>query len=394
MKDYRRFQTLHFFRFLGDALFFAFLTIYFKSLNFDSWKLGTLLAIVPFMAIAGSLVLGKLAGTTKRNLLMLKIMNIVEASFMIFFGFIRSFPLLVVFDIVVSFCNKAFYSLLDSVAVDVSDRAGRDYAKIRIFGSLAYLISSFCGGYLIDLIDYRFVFMIAGALFLLSDVFLFCVRCPEGKERRGQKDSAALRDLFHSRSFVFYLLFYILALGASNVSDNIFALYVSDLGMSENRYGTVFAMMVFFEIVTMLIVTKLSKPRHYRFLLLCSGLLIAFRNVLYAIPMPLIALSFIPALRGIAWGTMLGVHLNTLKLITPKDRLTKAIFILNIFLQVYNVIFNQTGPRITDFSYSLMFGLLAVSGTVGALCLLFVRVPEAHTENGLSEEDKGELKDD
>lgn len=372
MKDYSKFQFLHFFRYLGDALFYAFLTIYFKSLNFSDLELGTLLAVIPLTAIIGSLVLSKLSGNQHRNIIMLKVVNVVEAIFMIFFGFFASFVPILIFDIIVAFCNKAYYSLLESIAIDVSKSANKNYSNIRIFGSIAYLISSFFGGYLIEFFNYKYVFIIASCLYLISNLFILFIKSDKN-DNVIEKDSVKIVDIFKNKSFCFYLLFYVFALGASNVSDNIFALYVSDLGMNQANYGMVFSMEVLFEIICMFIVSKVIKKDKYKLVLICSAILICLRNVLFAIPMPLIALAIIASLRGIAWGSMLAVHLNYFSSIVKKEYLTKSIFALNIFLQIFNALFNQFGPKISSYSYSLMFSLLALFSIIGLIMLIFVK---------------------
>lgn len=372
MKDYSKFQFLHFFRYLGDALFYAFLTIYFKSLNFSDLELGTLLAIIPLTAILGSFVLSRLSGSIHRNLILLKVVNVVEAIFMIFFGFFTSFVSLLIFDIIVAFCNKAYYSLLESVAIDVSKEANKNYSNIRIFGSIAYLISSFFGGYLIDFFNYKYVFIIASCLYLISNLFILFLKS-NNKENIKEKNNVKMFNVFKNRSFCFYLLFYVFALGASNVSDNIFALYVTDLGINQTIYGMIFSVEVLFEILCMFIVSKVIKKDKYKLVLICSAILICLRNVLFAIPMPTIALGIIASLRGIAWGAMLAVHLNYFSSIIRKDYLTKSIFTLNIFLQIFNAIFNQFGPKISNYSYSLMFSLLAIFAAIGLIMLIFVK---------------------
>ena len=89
--------------------------------------------------------------------------------------------------------------------------------------------------------------------------------------------------------------------------------------------------------------------------------------------MPLIALAIIASLRGIAWGSMLAVHLNYFSSIVKKEYLTKSIFAINIFLQIFNALFNQFGPKISSYSYSLMFSLLALFSIIGLIMLIFVK---------------------
>ena len=120
------------------------------------------------------------------------------------------------------------------------------------------------------------------------------------------------------------------------------------------------------------LIHKLKKDK-YKLVLICSAILICLRNVLFAIPMPLIALAIIASLRGIAWGSMLAVHLNYFSSIVKKEYLTKSIFALNIFLQIFNALFNQFGPKISSYSYSLMFSLLALFSIIGLIMLIFVK---------------------
>lgn len=366
MKDYRKLQVFTFLRYFSDALIYAFLVLFFHSLNLSSLETGTLLASVPFMAVSGNLIVYLLTKKGNRNLLLLKILLPIEIIGVVFIAFFKSFFPVLLFSLLINFCSSATYSLLEGLASKTASEANKNYTGIRIFGSIAFFLSSLGGGFLIKGLDYRITFMISGAIKGLSFVTLFFIRNTD-KEVGNIDNKKKELSLLKNRSFIYYLIFYVLVVGMSTVTDTFFALYAKSRGMGNEHYGIVYASMILAEIVVMFVLSKIKNVNKVLVLLLASTCLV-LRTALLIIDLPDAFLSIVPIFRGIGWGMLLYVHVNTLRGIVGEKSVTKGILILTLFLQSFAGILNQFGPLIiANFlkEYRWYFLVLFVIGLVG-----------------------------
>lgn len=375
--NYRQAKMLNFFRYFGDALFAAFLPLFFKSLDLSSVETGTLLASVPFMAIVGNIVIGLLSKNPKRNLNLMRILAPIEAVEVALIAFFSQFYVVLLFSLLIFFCNSSSFSLLESISSHIASETNKNYIKMRLFGSVAYLISSFFGGTLIHLIDYRFTFLFSAGLYLIAFIILFFIKLDEGEKSPSSSNFKTLCSLLKNKTFIGYLVFYLLVIGASAVTDNFFALFAKDSGVTESSYGMIYSMMIAFEIGSMLLVIWL-KIKNYKMLLLISAAFIIARDVLLCFQLPKFMLYILPAFRGIGWGVMLAAHLNTLKSFLGEAKMSSAIFGVTIALQLFNTVLNQIGPLIIDkTSYAVLFAILSGLAAAGFFVLLFTKLKKA-----------------
>lgn len=372
-KSYNIAKLLNFFRYLGDALFAAFLPLFFKSLDLSSLKIGTLLAAVPFMAIIGNIVIAFLAKCPKRNLNLLRFLAPIEALGVALIGFFSNFYIVLTLTFIIFFCNSSSFSLLESVSSHIASTTKRNYMKMRLFGSIAYLISSFFGGTIIKMIDYRFTFLIAAGIYMITFFILLTLKFKEDSTETKTNSFKAFISIWKNKSFVFYVIFYLLVIGSCAVGDNFFALLAKDKGINESSYGMIYSMMIAVEIISMLIVIWL-KIKNYKVLLLISAGFILTRSLVLCFDLPKAVLFAVPALRGVGWGVMLAAHLNLLKSFLPEEKMSYAIFGATIALQTFNTILNQIGPSVIEkTSYNFIFSILTGLTALGSIILLITK---------------------
>lgn len=374
LTNFHKAQAFNFLRYISDALIYAFLPLFFNSLDLPSIQTGTLLASVPLMAILGNVVMSLLAKSVKRNVLLIKIMMPIEIVAASLIAFFTNFYLVLIFSIIMNFCNSSFYSLLDGVCSSIATSEKRNYVSIRIFGSIAYLVSSLCGGFLIDKIDYKFTFLIAGIIWCVDYIIIYTLVLKNINEfediniiEGNQKESC---NPFKVKLFIFYAIFYIFAISASHACDTFFSLYVKDeREISSNIYGILYSSMILTEIIVMLITIFIKFKKQY-IMLLISAVFLFLRIFLLCFDLPQEALYFIPSLRGIGWGLLLAYHINTIKTFLNPRQLVKAIFILTIGLHIIVVILDQVGPYLIDItSYRTMFIILTCLSLMGLITI-------------------------
>jgi len=370
--DYRKAQIFNLLRYTSDALIYAFLPLFFHSLDLSTFYTGALLASVPIMAIVGNLVMSFLCKSNKRNMMLLKILMPIEIIACSLIGFFNNFVIVLILSMVMNFCNSSFYALLDGVCSSISTNEKKNYAGIRIFGSIAYLFSSFCGGFLIDHINYCFTFLIAGGVWCIDYFLLFTFKEIENQMKLGdEKENEPYANPLKNKQFILYFFFYILILSASHSTDTFFSLYAKDVkGISSSNYGILYSSMILTEIIVMFITLKVKFKKNSLMLIISSGFLFT-RIFLLCFDLPKEALYFIPSLRGIGWGLLLAFHINTLKTFLKSNQMAKAILYLSIGLQTLVAVFNEIGPQIySNFSYNLLFIILTSVAALGVLLIV------------------------
>ena len=171
----KKIQLSYFFRYLGDALFYPFMSLYLISRSIEGEKLGIILGVLPLIAIVANLLFSFVKINQKYERLVLYIMLLFEGVMIFLYGFNLTFLLYFILTVFVGLTNAPYYSLLDSyTARKIVD--SNEYPRIRIMGSIAYIFGGAFGGILIDKIGYFYLFLIAFITYLISFVFFYLLK--------------------------------------------------------------------------------------------------------------------------------------------------------------------------------------------------------------------------
>ncbi len=148
---------LYFLYFATVGVVLPFLPAYFKSLGLSATQVEVLVAVGPAFALLSPPLWGHLADRTGRPDRVMTIIGLGAAL-----GFT---PLLWVDGFAALFaalCGYAFFAsaattVMDSLALHHSASSGQSYARLRMFGSLGFVVSSVAFGLSVDEIDRRAV---------------------------------------------------------------------------------------------------------------------------------------------------------------------------------------------------------------------------------------------
>ena len=201
MKNVRKINLVYSSAFFGDALFSPFIALYLISIGFSDYERGILLAVIPICTIIGNFIYGKLSSSLKRNFFLLKILSLVNSLVIILFGLTKDFYLLLILTILFGLHNSSYFSIQDGVGVTICEEEKKIYSRSRMFGSLGYCIALLSGSYLVSLLDYRYIFIIAGSFFFLINVIALFIKLPL-KEEVIEKEDIKYKDLFKNKTFV------------------------------------------------------------------------------------------------------------------------------------------------------------------------------------------------
>ena len=358
-------KVMFFVRYLGDALFYGFFTRFLYSLGFSNYLLGILFAIQPLMAVVGNIVLSKISSTRKTRKALLFIWTIVEAIAILCMGFASNFYLVLVLELICTFCSTSFYNLLDTFAVECTTSANKTYASLRIYGSSAYVVGTFIGGLLIKNITYKYDFLISTILYFISIAIFFFIKFEDEKENttndnESDNNKVKLKDLFTIKPYIFYLIFIIIFLGINTSADSLYGAFTSDLNVPDDIFGYFSSATIIVECIVLFIGSLFTSSKHFIYLMLSAVIALVLRLVIFSIP-NLNSYIYLSAqlLRGITFGLYLSAHIALLKKIVSPRYLSQAIFITTAFQQCFSAILNQITPIISDvLSFNISFVIL------------------------------------
>ena len=368
-KQINKINFIYILSFLGDALFSPFLALYFSSLDITESKKGLLLALIPLATLIGSLIYGKFSNKMKRNLLIIRILVIMQLIAMSIMGFLTSYYLVAIFVVVFALHNNTFFSFQDGIAVKITNKENKIYANTRLFGTLGYFIGSVVGGKLIDLTSFGIVFLIAGIIYAIVELMFFLIKPFEEDESEEDKEKITFKNVLSNKQYIFYLMFYILVLGTWHIEEAYVSIMFKNNGLTTSMWGYVYAFQILIEMGIIYLVNKFLKDKHKHHLILMAAICaIILRSVVLSLSLGLwVQVILVSSLRGVAWGLFLSSHMETIKSILPKDLITKAILIFAISSNIFVTIGNYLAPYIYQkITFNGMFLVLLIIQIIGA----------------------------
>lgn len=375
-KQTNKLRIIYFIKFFADALFCGYLSLYFATF-FDrySWEYGLLLGVIPFCALLGNFLWGALSKNVKKNLMLIRIVISCEIfGIAAFTAFGKNFPTLLIFTVFVSLFNSPYFTLQDGLGSSFSKKEKTSYPSIRLMGSCGYLFALIAGAGLLKLLrnNYRIIFMISGILYIVCLILWFFIR-PFDEERSESFEKVRYKEVITNKIFLLYFGFYLLLIGSHNVADSYLFARMSEAGITSSVYSLVFASEILFEIITMLILLKHIREKHYVKLLKISACILMLRTFLFGFSFPLGVLIAVAPLRGIGWGGFLSVHLLILRKVVSTKLVTKAISLLTVSLSLVNGLFTSFGTAIYS-KITLPGFYLLLSGVqlLGIILLCFI----------------------
>ncbi len=324
MTEARSFKQLYFFLFAPFALQMTFLNLYYERRGLSHGEIGSLGAVTSALSIVAPLLFGVIADRLGRKQWVLFGLALGVAIFMPSQWFASSLIALGVLAVLVAICNSPLIPLTDALCLDrlhaAGDPQGNRYARIRVWGSVGFVVAA-CGvPQVIKLVDQPdplrrlipvFVCMgAAGLLFALRTATL----PPSAHDMEAalgyDRPSGSLRTVLATPGLrrLVALLF---GSWVANATYYVFlSLYLEKIGVADHLKGAYWSVGVAAEVVFMIFAGGLLQRLGVRRMLLLGLLGRTLRLVAFTYPLPpLVVLIFVQPLHALAFAA---VHLGTI----------------------------------------------------------------------------------
>ncbi len=276
---YWRLSSFYIFYFAALGCFMPYWALYLQSLGYSHAQIGQLMAIMPATKIISPNLWGWLADHTDRSVLLIRISSCLTAvSFLlIFWG--SGFAWLALTLVLVGFFWNAPMPLFEAMTMSWLRENAHNYSRIRIWGSLGFVVSVFGTGWALDkvLVIGRLPPLLLG---LFVGMGLVALLLPSRSVRVPDVVKGSLSAIIKRKGVIAFFLACFLIQAAHGPYYTFFSVYLKEHGYDAGQTGVLWSLGILAEILFFAFSTVIFKRHSVRAILLVSIALSVLRWLL------------------------------------------------------------------------------------------------------------------
>ena len=273
-----RLSRFYFFYYFFVGSFVPYWGIYLQSENFSPSSIGILLSLFQISRIVAPNFWGWLADHSGHRVKWIKL-----TSFLGLIGFIglfwaKGFFWIFLVMSALSLFTSSTLPLAESLTLAHLATTDGHYSRIRLWGSIGFIVASLFLGYLIDLQGINI--LLWGLLITQAIIFFLSNTIPEAKEIHHKKNNLPIWKIIKTPSVVALLIGCTLMVSAHGVLYNFYSIYLKEHGYSSATIGWLWAVGVICEIFIFMLMPKILRRYSLKTILLISLFLGVIRFIL------------------------------------------------------------------------------------------------------------------
>lgn len=256
------------------GIYLPFWSVWLQGSGLDAEKIGLLLGCGMVARFAGSLLIASQVKNPAQLIVALRLLALLTALFALGFWFGGQWLWLLLVMVGFNLFFSPLVPLSDALAATWTRQIGLAYGPVRLWGSLAFVISSALTGMLVSAYSYQAVLLLLslGVVAMLSGMLLPPQTRAQGEARQGASGGwAAWRDLLREKSVWRFMSCVTLLQGAHAAYYSFSAIWWQQAGYSASVVGYLWSLGVVAEIVIFALSNRLFRRWSARDLLLLSG---------------------------------------------------------------------------------------------------------------------------
>jgi len=286
-----RLSRFYFFYYFFVGSFVPYWGIYLQSENFSPSSIGILLSLFQISRIVAPNFWGWLADHTGYRVKWIKL-----TSFLGLIGFIgvfwaKGFFWIFLVMSALSLFTSSTLPLAESLTLAHLATTDGHYSRIRLWGSIGFIVASLFLGYLIDFQGINillWVLLIAQAI-----IFFLSNTIPETQDIQHKTNDLSIWKIIKTPSVIALLVGCTLMVSAHGVLYNFYSIYLKDHGYSSGTIGWLWAVGVICEILIFMAMPKILQRFSLKAILLMSLFLGVIRFILIGVSPDHLYLLFI-----------------------------------------------------------------------------------------------------
>ena len=265
-----RLSRFYFFYYFFVGLFTPYWGLYLQDLKFDAVEIGILLSLFHFSRIIAPNFWGWLADHTGQRAKWIRLSSFLGV--LGFFGvfWADSFYLMFFTMMAMSIFTSSTLPLAESLTLShlSASKENNTYSRIRLWGSVGFIVAAFFLGYLIDLFSIK---ILVWALLLAQlTIFILTFYIPEKKEQIIYPVKRSILKVIKNREVIAMLLGSGLMVSSHGLLYNFYSIFLTDNSYSSFTIGALWSIGVISEILIFLLMPKILTKINLKKILLIS----------------------------------------------------------------------------------------------------------------------------
>ncbi|UVC28397.1 3-phenylpropionate MFS transporter [Pantoea sp. SOD02] len=257
------------------GIYLPFWSVWLKGTGLDAEKIGLLLGCGMVARFIGSLLIASQVKNPSQLITALRLLALMTCLFAIGYWLGQQWMWLLFVMIGFNLFFSPLVPLSDALAATWTQQIGLTYGPVRLWGSLAFVISSALTGMLVTAFSSQAILVLLslGAISMLGGMMLTPATKPQGSERQTSTDGGwqAWRDLLRENAVWRFMLCVTLLQGAHAAYYSFSAIWWQESGYSASIIGYLWSLGVVAEIIIFALSSRLFRRWSARDLLLLSG---------------------------------------------------------------------------------------------------------------------------
>lgn len=367
---------------MGVVFFFLFgavgalgpyLGLYFKEAGLTATEMGVLMTVSPVLLFVSQPLFGPLtdkAGHRGRMLAAL-LMVVAGAAQLLFFG--TNFWSLLLMVALWSFFAGVLVPIADSIALGEVVRTGVAYPRLRLWGSIGFLLVSVGTGWLYRQVELRWMFPMYGVLMMVA--WYFARRLPAEGVSAPRSVWPALKALLRSRMLLAFLVISALTWMTQSAHQAFFSVHLAAIGGTSGTVGWAWGLAALMEVPVWWVLGSVTKKTGPLPILTVASLVYALRWFLFSVVTDPNVVLGLQVLQGFSFALFMPTAVMLVGDLVPPEVRTSGQALLVLFNGGFATIIATLGAgRIVDAGGTAALyrtsSYLALAGGIGFLLLM------------------------
>lgn len=350
------------------GIFLPYFNLYCFHLGFNGFQIGVLSALRTVATILFALLWATLADRFQVRKSIYILCNFISAAIWVFYFYTTDFGGMLVITVFYGIFYAPLISFLEALTIDILGKRRKDYGRIRVWGSIAFIMTVILLGKIIDLysIEIILAFIFAGSLL---QAFI-SAKIPDIAVAKKESFIPGTK-IFTEKRAVIFLFCAFLMLVSHGTYYGFFSIHLAGLGYSGTFIGIAWAVASIAEIFVMIKSDRIFRRFSLENVLVFSFMVAASRwfMLFFAVSPAIILLSQI--FHAASYGTFHIASILYIDSLTPNKSKTLGQTVNNVVTYGLGM---TTGLIINGYLYETtgsftLFFLSGIVALIGALIL-------------------------
>lgn len=354
----------------------SFLTVFLEAKGFSITQVGMINTVCSVAAIIASPIGGVIADrmqSSRKGAIVCALGLAVSYLMVPLSSYVKgiSTVLMVLFILIFKSFNGSSQSLMEATVIDGCSKTDIKYGRVRVFGTISFVIMSLSLGLLINEGNVPLTFYLLGVTMLPCVWFLMDLRNVIEDSKSGKTVSLRnlpFKQLLSNPYFIAYIIFCMIQYIPQMSVYNYQPYLIKEVGANMGLIGILQAYRACFEIPVLLFADKIEKRISYRTMTIVAALFYAIQSIIYRYVNSFGGILAATTFSGFASGFFIAGSAKYVFTLAPKELVSTAQTLVAATSALAGIIGNLMGTLLVENiglrPFFFITGLIMLVGTI------------------------------